>query len=162
MPVYILLGRKSAAFVRYYGGRCKVIFGLWTWIWWEPAELHLPTRAHSSAHFLVGNGWKTSVLEKGQVSCPQRWCRRDSLDKKMCEVSSNSDLGIGGNSLVVQWLGLCASIAGSTGSIPGRGAKILQATRPKKKKKRFVGWYVSFPTESSWGPPESYTWVRFD
>ena len=30
-----------------------------------------------------------------------------------------------GNSLAVQWLGLCASTAGGTGSIPGRGTKIL-------------------------------------
>ena len=27
-----------------------------------------------------------------------------------------------GNSLAVQWLGLCASTAGGTGSIPGRGS----------------------------------------
>ena len=32
-----------------------------------------------------------------------------------------------GNSLVVQWLGLHASIARSVGSIPGGGTKILQA-----------------------------------
>ena len=32
-----------------------------------------------------------------------------------------------GNSLVVQWLGLCASIAGGAGLIPGRGTKIPQA-----------------------------------
>ena len=31
-----------------------------------------------------------------------------------------------GNSLVVQWLGFWASTAGSLGSIPGRGSKILQ------------------------------------
>ena len=31
--------------------------------------------------------------------------------------------------LVVQWLGLRASTAGGTGSIPGGGTKILQATR---------------------------------
>ena len=32
-----------------------------------------------------------------------------------------------GNSLVVQWLGLCISTAGGPGSIPGRGTKIPQA-----------------------------------
>ena len=32
-----------------------------------------------------------------------------------------------GNSLVVQWLGLCASKASCMGSIPGRGTKILHA-----------------------------------
>ena len=43
-----------------------------------------------------------------------------------------------GNSLAVQWLGLCAFIAEGVGSIPGRGTKILQATwcSPKKKKKK--------------------------
>ena len=41
-----------------------------------------------------------------------------------------------GNSQVVQWLGLCTSTAGGTGSIPGRGAKIPHATwRGVKKKK---------------------------
>ena len=34
-----------------------------------------------------------------------------------------------GNSLVVQWLGLCASTAGGTGLIPGQGTKILQAAQ---------------------------------
>ena len=42
---------------------------------------------------------------------------------------------------MVQWLGLCASTAGGTGSIPGRGTKILNAYAmcavwPKKKKER--------------------------
>ena len=41
-------------------------------------------------------------------------------------------------SLVVQWLGLCTSAAGGSGSIPGRGIKIPHAARhgPKGKKKR--------------------------
>ena len=38
-----------------------------------------------------------------------------------------------GNSLAVQWLGLSASTAGSTGSISGWGTKIPHAGRPKKK-----------------------------
>ena len=33
----------------------------------------------------------------------------------------------GGNSLVIQWLGLCIFTAKSAGSIMGQGAKILQA-----------------------------------
>ena len=41
-----------------------------------------------------------------------------------------------GNSLVVQWLGLCTSIAGGTGLIPGQGIKISQATRHSQKKKK--------------------------
>ena len=41
-----------------------------------------------------------------------------------------------GSSLVVQWLGLHTSIARDTGSIPGQGTKIPQATWQKKKKKK--------------------------
>ena len=50
-----------------------------------------------------------------------------------------------GNSLVVQLLGLCASTAGGTGSIPGLGNKILQAVwRGQKKKKRKWKQHVLF------------------
>ena len=44
-----------------------------------------------------------------------------------------------GNSLAVQWLGLRASIAGATDSIPGWGTKMphaMQHGQKKKKKKR--------------------------
>ena len=40
-----------------------------------------------------------------------------------------------GNSLVVQWLGLCTVTAEGPGSITGWGTKIPQAAGPKKKKK---------------------------
>ena len=40
-----------------------------------------------------------------------------------------------GNSLAVQWLGLCAFTSRGAVLIPGRGAKILQATVRQKKKK---------------------------
>ena len=39
------------------------------------------------------------------------------------------------NSLVVQWLGLCASTAGGMGSILGQGTKILQAVGCSKVSK---------------------------
>ena len=39
-----------------------------------------------------------------------------------------------GNSLAVQWLGLHASTAGGTGSIPGRGTNIPHAMRHSQKK----------------------------
>ena len=39
-----------------------------------------------------------------------------------------------GNSLAVQWLGLCASTAGGLGSIPGGGTEILHAAQPKINK----------------------------
>ena len=37
--------------------------------------------------------------------------------------------------LVVHWLSLCASTAGSTGSVPGRGTKLLQACCTAENKK---------------------------
>ena len=41
-----------------------------------------------------------------------------------------------GNSLVVQWLGLCTFTTEGTGSIPGWGNKIPQAVWCSKKKKK--------------------------
>ena len=43
---------------------------------------------------------------------------------------------IGGNSLMVQLLGLHTSTAGGTGSIPGQGSKILHTSQLGKKKKK--------------------------
>ena len=56
------------------------------------------------------------------------------------EVYSNAGLPqdkrkISGNSLAVQWLGLCAFTAEGTGSITGWGTKIPQAARCSQKKK---------------------------
>ena len=42
-------------------------------------------------------------------------------------------MGIGGNSLAVQWLGLGAFTAEGAGSIPGQGTKIRQAVRGSQK-----------------------------
>ena len=41
-----------------------------------------------------------------------------------------------GNSLVVQWLGLCAFTVEGPGSVPGQGNKILQATQCGQKQKQ--------------------------
>ena len=41
-----------------------------------------------------------------------------------------------GNSLAVQWLGLCTFTAKGLGSILGRGTKILQAALNRRKKKK--------------------------
>ena len=46
--------------------------------------------------------------------------------------------GGGGDSLVIQWLGLSASPAGGPGSIPGLGTKILHVCDSGKKKKKYV------------------------
>ena len=39
----------------------------------------------------------------------------------------------GGNSLAVEWLELCISITGGSGSIPSQGTKIPQTAQPKIK-----------------------------
>ena len=54
-----------------------------------------------------------------------------------------------GNSLAVQWLGPCASTAGGTGSIPGRGTKIPKAVQCSQKKK----WLYYFNKSSVSGFP---------
>ena len=41
-----------------------------------------------------------------------------------------------GTSLAVQWLGLCTSTAGGTGSIPGRGTKFSHAEQRGQKEKK--------------------------
>ena len=41
-----------------------------------------------------------------------------------------------GTSLVDQWLRLCVSIAGGTGSIPGQGTKISAGHEGQQKKKK--------------------------
>ena len=46
-----------------------------------------------------------------------------------------------GNALAVKWLGFCASTTWSTGSIPGRGAKIPQDRRHGKEKKETSNHY---------------------
>ena len=43
-----------------------------------------------------------------------------------------------GTSLVVQWLILCFSNAGGTGSIPGWGTKIPHAMQHSQKKKKKI------------------------
>ena len=52
-------------------------------------------------------------------------------------VSSIKNYKYVGNSLVVQWLGLCAFTAEGLGSIPGRGAEISQAVWCGQKKKNY-------------------------
>ena len=49
---------------------------------------------------------------------------------------SPHDKRLSRNSLVVQWLGLCASTAGGTGSLPGWGTKILHAAQCGENKKQ--------------------------
>ena len=51
---------------------------------------------------------------------------------------------ITGNSLAVQWLGLQASTAGDTGSIPGQGTRIPQAHGTAKRKKNKIKWTITY------------------
>ena len=53
------------------------------------------------------------------------------MEKHLQEVSAET-------SLLVQWLGLCASTEWGEGSIPGGGTNILQAVHHSKKKKKLT------------------------
>ena len=55
--------------------------------------------------------------------------------KRKIAIKTNIKIEVIWTSLEVQWLRLCASTAGGTGSIPGQGTKILHATRRSQKKK---------------------------
>ena len=48
----------------------------------------------------------------------------------------NKKKNLTGNSLAVQWLGLCTSTVGSPGSIPSQRTKVPQDTGHSKKKKK--------------------------
>ena len=56
----------------------------------------------------------------------------------------NKLLAAFGNSLVVQWLGLCAFTAEGVGSAPGWGTKIPQAMWHCQKKPKKHYWLFSF------------------
>ena len=57
---------------------------------------------------------------------------------------------MGGSSLVVQWLRLCVSTTGGTGSILGRGTKVLHAMWCGQKKKT-CGNPEAMESPSGWG-----------
>ena len=52
---------------------------------------------------------------------------------------------------MVQWLRLCTSSAGSTGSIPGQGTKIPHVDQAKKKRRRCLKVRVARPQTPEWG-----------
>ena len=60
-------------------------------------------------------------------SKPMFWLLDTSVLKLKTRSSKSSEKSSIGNSLAVHWLGLCASTAGGTGSIPGQGTKIPRA-----------------------------------
>ena len=55
------------------------------------------------------------------------------------EKIENLNKEMDGNSLVAQWLRLCAFTADGSGSIPGWGTEILQAAQSSQKKKKLKG-----------------------
>ena len=72
----------------------------------------------------------------------------------MSKEGLGSEIAATGTPLEVQWLGLCASTAGGTGSIPGRKTKIPHAAwcgRKKKKKQILQGIWKSLLTAKQRG-----------
>ena len=76
------------------------------------------------------------VGEKRKGKAPDHLYGTRNVSKSQDETEDPSESQCVGNSLVVQWLGVCTSTAGGMGSIPGRGTKILHATWPQRKKER--------------------------
>ena len=61
-----------------------------------------------------------------RLSCLPAWGHRSELIPGLRTLEGKRD-GMSGASPLVQWLRLCASVAGSRGSIPGWGTKILHS-----------------------------------
>ena len=62
---------------------------------------------------------------------------------------------ISGNFLAVQWFALYASIAGGTGSIPGQGTKISQATAAAAAAAKLLQSYLTLSNPIDGNPPGS-------
>ena len=75
---------------------------------------------------------------------PDPWNKANTAVKQVTRIFGfPADIKvIFGDSLVAEWLGLCASSAGGTGSIPGWGTKIPQAACGQKKKKLSLHYTV--------------------
>ena len=58
---------------------------------------------------------------------------------------------MGGSSPVVQWLRLCVSTTGGTGSILGQGTKVSHAMWYGQKKKKSCGNPEEMESPSGWG-----------
>ena len=93
--------------------------------WWE-GKLVQPLRK---------TVWR--LLKKLKIELPYDPAHSTPIHPEKIKTLIRKD--IYGNPLVVQWLGLRTSTTGGVGAIPGRGTKILHATRPKKKKEERGG-----------------------
>ena len=65
-------------------------------------------------------------------------------------------MGIGGNSLAVQWLGLGAFTAEGAGSIPGRGTKIPPAVWCGQKNRNWGLMGLDGVENYCWSPTPSF------
>ena len=70
-----------------------------------------------------------------------QWFPDKSQDIRNCKARLKKTRG---NSLVVRWLGLHTLIAEASGSIPGQGTKIAQATQQGRKKKGTRDKYITY------------------
>ena len=97
------------------------------------ARAQRPWLTGPAAPWHVGSSW-TGV--RTRVPCIGRRTLNHCATREALLQSFKWKKALRGNSLTVQWLGLCALIAKGLGSIPGQGTKISQApaVRPKKKK----------------------------
>ena len=100
------------------------------------------TRSRRAGSAVVAHGPSCSAAcgilpDQGSNPCPLHW-QADSqpLCHQGSPVTSLFKKISLGNSLVVQWLGLCAFTAMGLGSIPGQGMKILQAAWHSQKIKK--------------------------
>ena len=100
----------------------------------QPLSFHDAIFGAESEPDTVPSGEATAVNQVNQDPCPMdcslRWVRP--------EISKINNI-YAGNSLAVQWLGLCASTAEGTASIPSWGTNTPQAVRPKIKASGLCG-----------------------
>ena len=102
------------------GGRAEDRRALWSL--WGPRTNEPPSPKMREAVLLPKGVWE-----------PQHTHKKDGI--LGTGLSPKSKGLTGGTSLTFQWLRLCTSTAGSTGSIPGWGTKILLPHGPKTPRK---------------------------
>ena len=108
-----------------------------------------PSKGSWATHYTYVN-WREQSTQKQPRKFSYLGPQSEDYQAEPSAEAQNSELGklctalmkeiTLGTSLAVQWLGLCTSTTGGTGSIPGLGTKIPHALRhgrrEKKKKKK--------------------------
>ena len=91
---------------------------------YRPMEQHAEPRNRPT--------WSTDLDRAQRQNCRERTVlSKAALEQLDIHKQKKRNLG---NSLAIQWLGLCAVIAGGMGSMPGWGSKIPQTLQPSQKK----------------------------